>query len=148
MTAFTTSDKARFSLIHSCATRGALFALACFLTLPCVAGPKPPPAPNPDLTKGEPLPPGKLHDWNLGATGARGWMFCEKLDTVMARQILVTKVDKGSPADGVLEVGDVILGVARHPFSYDARAELGKALTVVEAGDGNLSLTRWQRSSS
>lgn len=119
--------------------------MACFLALPCTAAPKKAPATNPDLTKGEPLPKGKLHDWNLGATGARGWMFTEKLETTAARQILITKVDKGSPADGVLETGDVILGVERNRFSHDPRVEFGKALTAAEAGDGNLTLTRWRK---
>ena len=67
-----------------------------------------------------------------------------------ARQIAITKVEKGSPADGVLAVGDVILGVGGKPFSYDPRTEMGKALTLAEseAGQGNLSLTRWRAGSS
>ena len=101
---------------------------------------------NPDFTRGDKIPDGAEHDWNLGATGARGWMYCDKMVTTDARQIAVTKVDKGSPADGLLAVGDVILGVGGKPFSYDPRTELGKALTVAEseAGRGKLSLTRWQ----
>ena len=31
--------------------------------------------PNPDFTKGDPIPEGAKHDWNLGATGARGWIY-------------------------------------------------------------------------
>ena len=95
---------------------------------------------NPDFTRGDKIPNGAEHDWNLGATGARGWMYCDKMVTTDARQIAVTKVDKGSPADGLLAVGDVILGVGGKPFSYDPRTELGKALTVAEseAGGGNL----------
>ena len=45
-----------------------------------------------------------------------------------ARQIAITKVEKGSLADGVVAVGDVILGVGGKPFSYDPRTEMGKAL--------------------
>ncbi len=91
-----------------------------------------------------------MHDWNLGATGLRGWIRCDKLVTSDARQITVTKVEKGSPADGVLEVGDVILGVDGKPFSYDPRTEMGKALTLAEseAGQGKLSLTRSREGSS
>ncbi len=37
------------------------------------------------------------------------------LRTDCARQILITKVERGSPADGVLEVDDVILGVGGRP---------------------------------
>jgi hypothetical protein len=100
----------------------------------------------PDFTKGEAIPAGATHDWNLGATGARGWMYCEKMVTTDARQVFITKVDKRSPADGVLAIGDVILGVDGKPFSYDPRTEFGKALTIAESevGKGKLSLTRWR----
>jgi hypothetical protein len=100
----------------------------------------------PDFTRGDKIPNGAKHDWNLGATGARGWMYCDKMVTTDARQIAITKVDKGSPADGILAVGDVILGVGGKPFSYDPRTEMGKALTLAEseAGQGKLSLTRWR----
>ncbi len=109
---------------------------------PLAAAPKP--LPNPDFTKGESIPEGASKDWNLGATGARGWIYTNKLSTAEARQVFVTKVAAGSPADGVFMVGDVILGVAGKPFSYDPRQELGKALTAVEASDGKLALTRWR----
>jgi hypothetical protein len=98
----------------------------------------------PDFTKGEAIPAGATHDWNLGATGARGWMFSDKMVTSDARQISVTKVDPGSPADGVLAEGDVILGAGGKPFASDPRTELGKALSAAEAGDGKLGLTRWR----
>ena len=54
----------------------------------------------PDFTKGESISANARHDWNLGATGARGWMFCDKMVTSDARQIAITKVEAGSPADG------------------------------------------------
>lgn len=117
-----------------------LFAL---LTLPILAAPKATMT-KPDFTKGDPIPAGATHDWTLGATGTRGWMYSNKLETSEARQISITKVDKGSPADGKLQVGDVILGVGGKAFSYDPRTEFGKALTAAEAGDGKLSLTRWK----
>lgn len=84
----------------------------------------------PDFTKGDSIPEGANHHWNLGATGLRGWMFSDKLVTSDARQISITKVDKGSPADGVLVVGDVILGVNGSLFSYDPRTEFSKALGI------------------
>jgi len=100
----------------------------------------------PDFTKGDAIPRGATHDWTLGATGARGWMYSDKLVTADARQIRITKVDKGSPADGALAVGDVILGVGGKPFAYDPRTEMGKALTEAEkeASRGALSLIRWR----
>ena len=89
--------------------------LAIFATLGPVFG-APKAMPNPDFTKGEKIPEGAKHDWNLGATGLRGWMFCDKMDTTVARQIAITKVAKGSPADGIVAVGDVILGVGGKRF--------------------------------
>ena len=108
------------------------------------------PMPNPDFTKGGKIPAGAKHDWNLGATGLRGWIYCDKMDTTDARQIAITKVARGSPADGVLAVGDSIVGVGGKPFSYDPRTEMGKALTLAEseAGQGKLSLTRWRAGSA
>ena len=61
-----------------------LAALALMLTFSADAAPKGNAA-NPDLTKGESIPEGYTHDWNLGATGARGWMYPEKLTTTTAR---------------------------------------------------------------
>jgi len=99
----------------------------------------------PDFTKGERIPETATHDWNLGPTGARGWMYSNKMETSEARQVYVTQVEKGSPADGVLEPGDVILGIAGKPFSYDPRTEMGKAITETESGSGTLSLVRWRK---
>jgi hypothetical protein len=92
------------------------------------------------------IPEDADHDWTLGATGARGWIFSEKLVTTDARQIAVTQVEEGSPADGIVAVGDVLLGVDGKRFSYDPRTELGKALSAAEseAGGGDLSLIRWR----
>lgn len=98
----------------------------------------------PDLTAGG--QPDEKHDWNLGPTGARGWMWGWKRETIDARQILVTQVAPGSPAEGVLEVGDVILGVEGEPFARDAREALGDAITAAESrkGRGELRLLRWR----
>ncbi len=100
----------------------------------------------PDFTGGDAIPEGAVHDWNLGATGARGWMHCEKLTTRDARQIYITEVAEGSPADGILEVGDVVLGVGNESFSSDARTAFGKALSRAESevGGGHLPLLRWR----
>jgi len=99
--------------------------------------------PIPDFTQG-----GKTdgsHDWTLGATGARGWMYAWK-HTAEARQILVTEVAKGSPADGILQQNDVILGVEEKPFDDDARIQFAGALMVAEqeASKGILKLIRWR----
>jgi hypothetical protein len=97
----------------------------------------------PDFTQG-----GKTdgsHDWTLGPTGARGWMYAWK-HTADARQILITEVAKDSPADGILEIDDVILGINHKTFSKDARIQFGRAVTRAEqeASGGILKLTRWR----
>jgi len=100
--------------------------------------------PVPDLTRGG--DPDDKHAWNLGPTGARGWMWGWRLETTDARQILITEVAEGSPADGVLEPGDVILGTGGEPFTEDARKSLGRAITraETEAAGGVLRLIRWR----
>ncbi len=103
---------------------------------------QPAPAP-PDLTQG-----GKRdnsHDWLLGPTGARGWVFFRHEDlTAASRQILITTVDAGSSADGVLRTNDVILGVNDKPFAEDARRSFARAITVAEEKTGVLRLLRWR----
>ena len=108
------------------------------------AGPKT--VPKPDFTRGDEIPNGANHDWTLGPTGLRGWMYSEKLVTSDARQIAITKVEKDSPADGILAVGDVILGVGGNKFAFDPRTEFGRAITAAESesGGGTLSLIRWR----
>lgn len=97
-----------------------------------------------DFTQGD--LPDKTHDWTLGATGARGWMWAWRHRTTDARQILVTQVDAGSPADGILRKGDVILGIGDRMFDSDARVQFGHALTEAEktANGGKLRLIRWR----
>jgi hypothetical protein len=86
------------------------------------------------------------HDWLLGPTGLRGWMYFRENDlTAASRQILVTAVDKGSPADGTVRVNDVILGVSGKPFADDARRSLGHAITTAEEETGILPLLLWRK---
>lgn len=102
------------------------------------------PAQPPDLTRGGVKD--DKHDWTLGPTGALGWIWAKDFVTTDARQILITKVDPGSPADGVLEPGDVILGVNGLPFAGDARIAFGRAITEAERtrNRGLLRLIRWR----
>lgn len=100
--------------------------------------------PVPDLTQG-----GRAddsHDWTLGPTGARGWIHTSSGHSARARQILVTAVAKGSPADGILNTGDVILGVDGGQFTGDARIGFASAIITAESerGDGRLRLLRWR----
>ncbi|MEE8386222.1 MAG: DUF6288 domain-containing protein, partial [Dehalococcoidia bacterium] len=108
----------------------------------------------PDVTKFPRHPDGRLvkpfpsraHAWNLGQTGARGWIWGHRFETTEARQILITSVDKGSPADGQLRVADAILGVNGRPFDDDARKVLARAITEAEKEEnrGRLRLLRWR----
>ena len=101
-------------------------------------------SPVPDLTQGGTKD--DKHDWTLGPTGARGWIWGWKLETTDARQILITEVDKGSPADGVLQAGDVLVGLDGKPFASDCRRALGHAITEAEKAEnqGVLRLLRWR----
>src|SRR5687768_6792638 len=77
--------------------------------------------PMPDFTKGDTLAKDAPHDWTLGPTGARGWIYTANGHSRDARQILVTEVAPSSPADGALTAGDVVLGVEGKEFAGDAR---------------------------
>jgi len=99
----------------------------------------------PDLTKTTPADISK--PYNLGPTGALGWMYVERGMTEKSRQILITTVEKGSPADGVLKVGDVILGTFGKPFDHDARKSFGLAIgrAETERSKGILKLVVWRQ---
>lgn len=94
---------------------------------------------------------------NLGATGARGWVYGHVQDTYESREILIKSIEPGSPADGILEPYDVIIGAATpadapavtwtkapelKPFDSDARLSIARAITWAEsdAGRGSLKL--------
>jgi len=125
------------SLRVSCGALGILLMLAG--QAPAAAK-----TPVPDLTKGG--KPDQTHDWTLGATGARGWVWNWQGQTTDARQILITAVAAGSPADGVLRKGDVLVGIDGKPFADDARIRFAWAVTAAETeqGGGALHLLRWR----
>jgi hypothetical protein len=108
----------------------------------------------PDLTQSGTTVDHKL-TYNLGPTGLRGWIYTKPANffesqqgrtTTASRQILVTHVGQGSPADGILKVNDVILGVGGKLFTDDARKAMGRAIGEAEkaANGGALMLTRWR----
>jgi len=126
-----------------------LLALSVFLQLagPVWAAP-------PDATKDYIDP---TFTYNLGPTGARGWiystgnewMFVPEGLTRESRQIKITEVEKGSPADGILQVDDVILGIGASVFTEDARKSLGVAIGEAETVEhkGKLPLKIWRKGS-
>lgn len=97
-----------------------------------------------DFTKGE--KPGQETDWNLGPTGARGYMQGFNHESRVTRQIYITFVEAGSPADGILREGDVILGVEGRKFTSDARRRFAEALVRAESeeANGQFSVMRWR----
>jgi hypothetical protein len=98
--------------------------------------------PVPDLTQGGKK--NESHDWTLGPTGARGWVWGWQCQTTLARQILITDVAAGSPAEGVLQKGDVLTGINGKPFDDDARIQYARAITEAEKDKGVLRLVRWR----
>ena len=80
--------------------------------------------------------PDAHHDWNLGPTGTRGWVFGAAGATAEARQILVTAVADGSPAVGGVSTGDVILGAGGQNFSGDARIQFANPITTAKKVTG------------
>lgn len=96
---------------------------------------------------------------NLGPTGARGWVHGKNGNSNESREILIKSVEPGSPADGILQPYDVIVGAAVppeapasswetvpdvKPFESDARLCMGRAITwaVSDTGKGDLKLLR------
>ncbi len=105
------------------------------------------PAKMPDLTKGDPLPPpGKegILLWNMGATGIIG----VKNGGNQGDQVQVVGVLPGSPAEGKIFVGDVLLGVFGQRFVVggDINRMAGDAIIKAEeeAGKGILPLNLWR----
>lgn len=96
----------------------------------------------PDLTNGG-IHNSEAMSWTLGATGAHGWTWSIPHQTTEgSTQIYITEVEPGSPADGVLKVGDVVVGAFGEKFTWDARKEFADALTKAEK-DGKLVLDLW-----
>ena len=93
--------------------------------------------------------------YNLGATGMRGWIYTKAANffesqqgrtTTASRQILVTHVGEKTPADGVMRVDDVIVGVGGQLFTNDARKSIARSIqeAEMESNGGVLKLTRWR----
>ena len=105
------------------------------------------PANLPDLTKGEPAgEPGKNGEnlWPLGPTG----MFGHMVGGPAGDQIEVSRVLAGSPAEGVLQWGDVIIGVGGKKFvsGQNMGITLGNAIIEAERkeNNGQLKLLVWR----
>lgn len=103
------------------------------------------PANLPDLTKGDPMGERvKQHTWHLGPTGIIGYM----VGGLRGDQIEVTSVLAGSPAEGKLRWGDVILGVngTRFAAGQNMGELIGKEIIDAErpVNKGTLKLIVWR----
>jgi len=101
-----------------------------------------------DLTKTG--TPGKTRDWRLGPLGASGWCFTQKSRegaSRLARQIMITAVDKDGPSAGKLQMDDIILGVDGKKFTYDARKALAHGIDEAEKEESKseLNLLVWRK---
>ena len=74
----------------------------------------------------------------LGPTGLQG--------AVSKATAKVTKVEKGSPADGKIKVGDQIIGAGNSKFVKDVRRELAEAIDAAETKTAGGKLPRMYRS--
>lgn len=112
-----------------------------------------PPMMPPDLTQDRQVDRKLTYD--LGATGLRGWIYTKPADffesqqgrtTTASRQILITHVGAKSPADGAMNVDDVIPGTDGKLFTDDARKSIALAIQDAEkeANKSILKLTRWR----
>lgn len=105
------------------------------------------PAKLPDLTKGDPTGERvRQNSWMLGPTGVVGYM----PGGLKGDQIEVTSVAKGSPAEGKLQWGDVILGVAGRTFTAGGNMGILLGNAIIEAekpeNNGQLKLAVWRDS--
>ena len=112
------------------------------------------------------IPYNGVRNWhvtqNLGPTGMRGWVYGHRSHTRDSRELLVKSVEPGSPADGIMQTYDIIVGAAVPPdtpstqwttaptvraFDSDARLALARAITWAEsdAGKGELKLLRQRK---
>ncbi len=99
----------------------------------------------PDLTKGDPIGNRvKWNTWHLGPTGVLGYM----VGGLKGDQIEVTAVFAGSPAEGKLQWGDVILGVNGTRFGAGRNMGMLLGKQIIEAerpvNDGTLKLIVWR----
>lgn len=104
----------------------------------------------PDYTKGEALKQDRYNTnfnrWNLGPTGVIVELWAHQDMTARTRQMRILEIFKGSPAEGVLKPGDVILGLGKERFSSDPRKAMAQAITEAETkkGGGDLVLLIWR----
>ncbi len=103
------------------------------------------PAKLPDLTKGQPIgEKSPTNTWHLGPTGIMGHM----VGGFIGDQIVVESVLKGSPAEGKVLWGDVILGVNGQTFKTGEHMGMVLGNAIIESekeqNKGVLTLKVWR----
>jgi len=123
----------------------------------------------PDLTNTNLALIDKTYNYNLGPTGLRGWIYVardskldpdghgysrggdESMTDCQPYQVLVTSVGTNTPAAGVFQLNDVLLGVSTGSnnvpvplFTNDTRRAIGAAIGAAEAGDGWMNFKVWR----
>ena len=141
-----------------------LFALALLLAVP--DGVK---AAAPDLTTVDLSTIDTTRSYSLGPTGMRGWIYVardnkvgpdgrgysrggdESMTDCQPYQVLVTSIGTSTPAAGVFQTSDVLLGVNTGSnnvpvplFTNDTRKAIGLAIGAAEAGDGWMNFKLWR----
>lgn len=102
----------------------------------------------PDLTKGEPMPPPPDKGWPTWLFGPTGIVGMKNAGGDKGDQIQVINVANGSPADGKVLPGDVLIGVHGRQFVLGGSMNrlTGDAIieAETEAGEGYLTLHLWR----
>lgn len=118
----------------------------------------------PDLTTTDLASIDTSRNYNLGPTGLRGWIHVERtyngivyrgidgsMTDIQPYQVLVTSVGTNTPASGVLQTNDVLLGVNTGfnnlpvpLFTNDTRHAIGLAIGAAEAADGWMNFRVWR----
>ncbi len=107
-----------------------------------------PPRKLPDFTKGDPMPPPPKYGWPTWQFGPTGIIGMKNAGGDKGDQIRVISVMKGSPADGKVLPGDVLLGVQDQKFQLGGSMNrlAGNAIidAETEAGKGDLTIQMWR----
>ena len=102
----------------------------------------------PDFTKGDPMPPPPKYGWPTWQFGPTGIIGMKNAGGDSGDQIRVISVMEGSPAQGKVLPGDVLLGVQDQKFQLGGSMNrlAGNAIidAETEAGKGDLAIQIWR----
>jgi len=144
MTVHAVSDPSQRDWVFSLPVALLLSVLA--LSLPTGALPADESGYHPDIGDYAKIVKGREHKYtfNFGPTGLTGWFY--------ERVFVINGLDRGSPADGIVKIGDRVRAVNGRRFvstefkddERDPRRVLGYGISEAEASDGKLVITVWR----